>query len=220
MINRRIIKEHHGNENTIYVRIVSVLLSLYILLGVMLLFAACSEKQKTWRCYGDYYSFDEGFRYDGKEYHEQMFFLRYGPMHRSFGVKVKDSLMTLVYQSYSLSSQPFGPCDAELSFDLTIDSCLFCNGKKWEMVSKNHFYKLDNPVEVGIVHFKHNSIPDNSIHGWMSFTLGHRYYEGSYNYYYVDDLSFEFELWEPDESVSGITEGYIRGKPEIDNHDF
>lgn len=188
-----------------------------LIFGATILFSCF--KEKTWRDYGDYYSFNEGFLFDGKEYHERIGLFRNGMMFRTFGVRVEDSVMTLIYKSYWLSSKPYGPCDAVLSFSLTIDSCSFDNGKKWEMVSEQQFSKLDNPVGVGSVLFRRdNGIKDSTVCGWLSFTLGSMRYDGySYRIYLVQDLSFEFELTWPEEGVLRISEGYIRGNP-VEDH--
>ena len=183
-----------------------------------MLLPSCFKSKSSWKDYGDYYSFDEGFRFNGEEYHERLIALRNGMMHRHFVLGVYDSMMCISYSSYFLSNEPRGSRDALLRFNLTIDSCLFSNGVKWKMVGMNPYRDTSlviNGEPAGIVEFGHKRISsDWDIQGWISFSIGDivkEFKEHNVRIYDCPECLFEFELIGPDNQVMKISDGYIRG---------
>ena len=208
--------------NTVRIEDSDIIMRFRLFLSVCLLFVlivlvpSCSKSKSSWKDYGDYYSFDEGFRFDGEEYHERLMALRNGMMHRNYVLSVSDSVMKIYYASYYLSTKPRGSRDALLAFELTIDSCLFTNGLKWRMIGMSPFRDTSliiNGQPAGVVEFNHNKITSAwDIQGWISFSVGNlvkEFKEQNVRIYDCPECLFEFELTGPDNQVMKISDGYI-----------
>lgn len=186
------------------------LTSFFIILFVSLWLSSCCTEEKTWRDYGDFYSFDEGFYFDGLEYHERLKFFRNGMMLPWFSMTIWSSVIKIQYSSYDLSSSPWdGGKSADLYFSLVADSLLYEPGKKWEM-------KMDSDGRnCGIVEFSgcyngkvfYTGHEGWDINGWISFTIGENW---GTTYYEIQDCTFEFVITGPDNEVLPITDGYKR----------
>ena len=186
--------------NTVRIEDSDIIMRFRLFLSVCLLFVlivlvpSCSKSKSSWKDYGDYYSFDEGFRFDGEEYHERLMALRNGMMHRKYVLSVSDSVMKIYYASYYLSTKPRGSRDALLAFGLTIDSCLFTNGLKWRMIGMSPFRDTSliiNGQPAGVVN------------------LVKEFKEQNVRIYDCPECLFEFELTGPDNQVMKISDGYI-----------
>ncbi|MBR5924128.1 MAG: hypothetical protein IKZ60_01595, partial [Bacteroidales bacterium] len=180
--------------------------SLFVLIVLM---PSCLKSKSSWQDYGDYYSFDEGFRFDGEEYHKELY-INWIPAsnRRLFLLAVADSIMTMHYSSWRLSSEPRGGHYAYLMFDLVIDSCLFRNDRKWKMVRMDSLHNAsfvfdDEPI--GVVQLDSDFFPPDwyscDIQGWISFSIGDvvkEYKDNNLRYYKCPECLFEFELTGPD----------------------
>lgn len=183
---------------------------LSIALAISLGFTSCSTKEKTWRDYGDFHSFDEGFYFDGNEYHERLHVLRNGMMTPSFAMKIWSSVIQIHYASYALSTSPWGGGKSSiLRFSLVADSLHYEPGKKWEMKVESDGRDCGEVGFSGDYDGKvfHTGYEGWDIKGWISFTIGEKL---NTKYYKIQDCRFEFEITGPDGEELSITDGYKR----------
>ena len=193
-------------------RLWKIVFILLVTLVVVMGLSSCSTKEKTWRDYGDYYSFDEGFYFDGLEYHERYHALRNGMMLPWFSMTIWSSVIKIQYHSYDLSSSPWDrEKNADLSFYLVADSLLYEPGKKWEMKAESNGRNCGEVSFSGEYDGKDfiTGTDGWDISGWISFTIGDNM---GTSYYWIQDCKFEFEVTTPDGKVLPITDGYKRHK--------
>lgn len=186
-----------------YLCLSEIALSLFLL-------PSCAKQEETWRDYGDFYSFDEGFYYDGLEYHERLYLFRNGMMLPWFSMTICSSVIKIHYHSYRLSSSPWeGGKDAYIGFYLVADSLLYEPGKHWEMRTKSEGENCGEVVFSGSYNGEDFLTGYNGwdIKGWISFIIGEH---DSTEYYKVKDCRFEFEINGPNGELLPVTNGYKR----------
>lgn len=193
-------------------------------LAVCLIVALCpsclkihSPSSLTWQDKGDFYSHEEGFHWKGEEYHERLFIVRNGMMHRNLLVAISDSVVALHYNSYRLASKPKRDgTTVDLDIHLLVDSLLYSDSIKYPVgdnASSSDEYSLVKDCEINFVcgtdYYK-------VMDGWVSFKYGNKYTEYYQNEQKVSVYQplvvlFEFRIMSADGEESFVTDGYIYG---------
>lgn len=172
--------------------------------------ASSCSKEKTWRDYGDYYSFDEGFMWDGKECHERKQTFWFGFGHRWLSVYRSYGEYVFRYRQQNYSFSPEGD-----TFCLSIVSHIGIDNYR----KHDRLYVVDDPSldHIGGSHldvsFWRGKTYYTVLDGWISFCIeGDQRDNIEYCKCTMPEAHFEFKVKSPDGTISFLKEGYIFGK--------
>lgn len=176
------------------------IVKILIIIGFILELTSCL-KEKTWRDYGDYYSFDEGFIWDGKEYHERKRVYWFGLGHRWLTVFRSYERYTFHYEQQNYSCSPEGD-----TFCLDIYSYIdTANFRRYDRLYVD-WPNLD-------VLFWRGNTDYTVLDGWLSFCVeGDQRDKIEYCSCIMPEAHFEFKVQSPDGTISFLKDGYIFGR--------